>query len=178
MPPKESRGQMNWECGRTAMTPDAALRRFCSPVCCVQNKHLSICYPVACVQVEDKALIPSMFVFTFLPHCVSTVFSSCTCIPHVPVRGCDHMVRVCLCVCARVGGCRLYSQLGSVRLCLWFSHSCSDGNKGLFIVWYKGFFFSCFSPPQPHLQSLKLIMLAKKPILGQENKSSLCWTRV
>lgn len=119
MPPKESRGQMNWECGRMAMTPDAALRRFCSPVCCVQNKHLSICYPVACVQVEDEALIPSMFVFTFLPHCVSTVFSSCICIPHVLLRDCDRIVRVCLCVRAWVCVCEsVWMQVvQSTRLC-------------------------------------------------------------
>lgn len=86
VPPKESRGQMNRECGRMAINPDAALRRFCSPVCCVQNKHLSICYPVACVQVEDEALIPSMLVFTFLPHCVSTVFFLMYVYPSCPVE--------------------------------------------------------------------------------------------
>lgn len=51
--------------------------------------------------------------------------------PHCPVQR-----LLCVWVC----GCWLYSRLLTLSdFCLWFSHSCSDGNKGLFIVWYITF---------------------------------------
>lgn len=56
---------------------------------------------VACAWVEDEAL-SGMFVFTFIPHCVSTVF------PYLyPSRPVDRLLAavcvfmlVCVCVCA------------------------------------------------------------------------------
>lgn len=61
-------------------------------------------------------------VYTCIPHRVSTVF------PYVSVSltSC-RKTAACACACGR---------FCSVRICLWFSHSCSDGNKGVFSVCY------------------------------------------
>lgn len=64
--------------------------------------------------------------------------------PLRPVERLLAALYVCVRVCVRLCGCWLYSRLHSVRFCLWFSHSCSDGNKGLFIVWYTFFLNSLF----------------------------------
>lgn len=121
-----------WERGWTEMTQMLLLLHFCSPVCCVFREWTSTWVFVpflvqsACVWVEDMEALTGMFVFTFIPHCVSTVTPLCICIsPHVLVERLLAALCVCarvpLCVCARacvwvcvcvcVCGCWLYSRL-------------------------------------------------------------------
>lgn len=125
----------------TGDDPDAAaVTHFCSPVRCVFREWtstrvfvpwFSCMYVRVCVWVwvVNEALLVCLR-FTSIPHCVSTVFPN-VCVSHCPVQR-----LLCVWVC----GCWLYSRLLTLSdFCLWFSHSCSDGNKGLFIVWYITF---------------------------------------
>lgn len=48
-----------------------------------------------------------------------------------PSRLVERLLPVCECVCARV---RVVDS--ALSDFVWISHSCSDGNKGVFIVWY------------------------------------------
>lgn len=124
----------------TGDDPDAAaVTHFCSPVRCVFREwtstrvfvpwfscmyvHVCVCgwwtKPYWCVCVLPLYLI------------VWVLYSLMYVYPHCPVQR-----LLCVWVC----GCWLYSRLLTLSdFCLWFSHSCSDGNKGLFIVWYITF---------------------------------------
>lgn len=129
-----------WECGWLKMTQMLLfyISAHLYVVFLEDDRTLEYLYlgSVACVRVEDEAL-RGMFVFTFIPHCVSTVFPNVS----VSLASC-WKTAVCVCVRARASAWMLVVQSTphSVRFCLWFSHSCSDGNKGLFIVWYTFFF--------------------------------------
>lgn len=124
----------------TGDDPDAAaVTHFCSPVRCVFREwtstrvfvpwfscmYVRVCVcgwwtkPYWCVCVLPLYLI------------VWVLYSLMYVYPHCPVQR-----LLCVWVC----GCWLYSRLLTLSdFCLWFSHSCSDGNKGLFIVWYITF---------------------------------------
>lgn len=100
-----------WECGWIEMTQMLLLyiSAHLYVVFLKSERALEYLYlgSVACARVEDEAL-SGMFVFTFIPHCVSTVF------PYVSVslascwKTAGRCVFVCVCVDA---GCTVDSTL-------------------------------------------------------------------
>lgn len=100
-----------WECGWLKMTQMLLfyISAHLYVVFLEDDRTLEYLYlgSVACVRVEDEAL-RGMFVFTFIPHCVSTVFPNVS----VSLASC-WKTAACVCACAhvRLRGCWLYSRL-------------------------------------------------------------------
>ena len=107
-----------WECGWTEMTQMLLwyISAHLYVVFLKSERALEYLYlgSVACARVEDEAL-SGMFVFTFIPHCVSTVF------PYVSVslascwKTAGRCMVVCVCVCLCVSVWMLVVQ--STPLC-------------------------------------------------------------
>ncbi len=119
------------------------------------NEHLSICTLVQ-LHVCECRMKPYLVCLCLPLYLIVWVLYFLTYL--YPSRPGERLLCVCVCVCARVCAracvraclCAsvwmlvVQSTPHSVRFCLWFSHSCSDGNKGLFIVWYTFFLNSLF----------------------------------
>lgn len=102
-----------WECGWLKMTQMLLfyISAHLYVVFLEDDRTLEYLYlgSVACVRVEDEAL-RGMFVFTFIPHCVSTVFPNVSVSLGVLLKDCCVCVRARTCVCVDAG-CTVDSSL-------------------------------------------------------------------